>query len=144
MGKLLHENETFQIIGACFEVYNAMGAGFTESIYEECLALELSARNISFRQQPRLSLNYKDILLTHRFQPDFLCFDMILLEIKAASKLVDEHRSQILNYLHAVRLPVGLLVNFGASPKLEYERFCISAQLNPSLPSALSAGLDPL
>lgn len=123
---LIHEEDTYAILGACFEVYNEKGCGFTEEIYQECLELELELRGIPFVAQKELPLTYKGRRLKRKFKPDFLCYDRVLLEIKAVSKLVDEHRAQVLNYLNATAFPVGLLVNFGHFPKVEYERIVLT------------------
>ena len=117
------KNETYKIIGACFEVYNEKGCGFLEPVYHECLEIELKLQNIPFHTQEPLQLEYKGHVLSKTYQPDFICFGKVILEIKAVSSLTDEHRAQLLNYLNATQLPVGLLVNFGHYPKLEYERF---------------------
>ena len=123
---LIHEKDTYAILGACFEVYNEQGCGFTEEIYQECLEIELELRSIPFVGQQELPLTYKGRRLKRKFRTDFVCFDQVILEIKAVSKLVDEHRSQVLNYLHATTCPVGLLVNFGHFPKVEYERIVLT------------------
>src|SRR5258708_24926029 len=109
-------------MGACFEVHNIMGSGFVEPVYQECLALELGMRGIPFIEKNPLVIHYKDAELQQKYVPDFLCFDQIIIEIKAASEVCDEHRAQLHNYLHATGHKLGLLVNFGAHPKLEYER----------------------
>ena len=119
----LYKEESYQIIGACFEVYIEKGSGFLEPVYQECLALELSDREIPFDEQVRLQMRYKSHMLKQGYQPDFLCHEKIILEIKAVKKLTDEHRAQIINYLKATRMKLGLLVNFGHHPQLEYERF---------------------
>ncbi|MDM8005848.1 MAG: GxxExxY protein [Phycisphaerae bacterium] len=116
------KDETYRLIGACFEVYNEKGCGFTEPIYQECLEIELRMQRIPFDAQKELSLTYKGQPLTKSLVPDFFCFDQVIMEIKAVSTLTDEHRAQVLNYLSAANLEVGLLVNFGHFPKLEYER----------------------
>jgi GxxExxY protein len=116
------KDETYRIIGACFEVYNEKGCGFTEPIYQECLELEFSMQGIDFTPQRELKVGYKGHVLSKTFIPDFFCFDKVIVEIKSVSALADEHRAQVLNYLNATGLEVGLLVNFGHYPKLEYER----------------------
>jgi GxxExxY protein len=116
------KEETYRLIGACFEVYNEKGCGFTEPIYQECLEIELRIQDIPFESQRELSLTYKGHPLIKSLVPDFFCFDQVIMEIKAVSALTDEHRAQVLNYLSAADLEVGLLVNFGHYPKLEYER----------------------
>ena len=122
MSEIIHKEESYRIIGACFEVYNEKGCGFTEPIYQECLELELGMQTIPFLPQASLPLSYKGRPLQHRFQPDLVCFEHVILEIKAVSALADEHRSQVLNYLNATGHRLGLLVNFGAHGKLEWER----------------------
>lgn len=120
--ELISKEESFAIVGACFEVHNEMGCGFLESVYEECLAIEFGIREIANRQQATLSLSYKQRPLTKGFQPDFICFDSIVVEIKAAAALTDIHRAQVHNYLKASGLRLGLLVNFNSHPQLEWER----------------------
>lgn len=125
MTKLLHADETHALLGACFEVYKVKGCGFLEAVFQECLELELQDRSIPFKSHPPLVLEYKGRPLRQVYQPDFLCFDKVILEIKAVSKLADEHRAQVHNYLHATRLKVGLLVNFGHYPLVQYERIVV-------------------
>ena len=107
--ELIHEQETYRIRGACFEVYREKGCGFLEAVFQECLELEFGLQGISFISQPDLSLSYKGVPLRQRYKPDFVCFGKVLVELKAVSKLTDEHRAQVLNYLHATGLRVGLL-----------------------------------
>ncbi|MSU59298.1 MAG: GxxExxY protein [Pedosphaera sp.] len=123
--ELLYKDESYAIIGACFEVYKEKGNGFVEPVYQECLELELTAQKIPFTAQCALRLTYKGTELKQRYIPDFLCFDKIILEIKAVKQLTDEHRAQVLNYLKATGLRLGLLVNFGHYPKVEYERIIL-------------------
>ena len=126
---ILFKDESYQIIGACFEVYNEKGNGFLEAVYQECLGLELDAREVPFREKPRLRLEYKGRPLRQEYEPDFLCFGEILLEIKAVKTLLPEHRAQAVNYLKSTGKPLALLVNFGSFPKLQHERF-----LHPNMP----------
>ena len=125
MSKLVHEAETFDILGACFEVYREKGCGFLEAVFQECLSLEFGLRRIPACSQVTLPLAYKGRPLRMTYVADFVCFEKIVVELKAVSKLADEHRAQMQNYLHATRLRVGLLVNFGHFPKLEHERFIL-------------------
>jgi GxxExxY protein len=122
MSDIIYKEEAYKIIGACFEVYNEKGCGFVEPVYQECLEIELYLQAIAFKTHQPLPLSYKGRLLKQRYQPDFICFEKVVLEIKAVSSLVDEHRAQVLNYLNAAGLDLGLLVNFGHYPKLEWER----------------------
>ena len=119
---IVHKLESYEITGACFEVYKEKGSGFLESVYQECLEMEFADKKIPFKAQPSLALTYKGRPLKSKFMPDFICFDKIVVELKAVSGLIDEHRAQIQNYLRATKLKLGLLVNFGHYPKLEYER----------------------
>ena len=122
MPEFMFGRETHALLGACFEVYTEKGCGFLEAVFQECLELELSDRHIPFRAHPQISLEYKGRKLEQTYQPDFICYDRIILEIKAVSKLADEHRAQVHNYLKATGLRVGLLVNFGHYPLVEHER----------------------
>jgi GxxExxY protein len=125
MTKLIHADETHALLGACFEVYKEKGCGFLEAVFHECLELEFAERGVPFRAQAPLQLMYKGHPLRQTYQPDFLCFDKIILEIKAATKLTDEHRAQVHNYLRATGCRVGLLVNFGHYPLVEHERIVV-------------------
>ncbi|WP_269526086.1 GxxExxY protein [Coraliomargarita parva] len=121
--EILYKEESYQIIGACFEVYKEKRNGFLEAVYQECLAMELKDKAIPFEEKTRLSLFYKGRELTQKYEPDFFCYDQIILEIKAVKSITDEHRSQVINYLKSTNLKLGLLVNFGHHPKIQYERF---------------------
>jgi GxxExxY protein len=120
--EIVLKDEAYAIIGACFEVYNEKGCGFLEAVYQECLELELELRGIPFRSHDELLLTYKGRVLKKTYQPEFVCFDKIIVEIKAVSELNDEHRAQVHNYLKATGFRLGLLVNFGSSGELKYER----------------------
>ena len=122
MAEIVYREESYAIMGACFEVYKEMGSGFLEPVYQECLSVELGLRDIPFREQPELSLSYKGRALEKTYKPDFICHDKIILEIKAVKELADEHRAQVHNYLKATGHRLGLLVNFSHYPKLQYER----------------------
>ncbi|MDA1232486.1 MAG: GxxExxY protein [Planctomycetota bacterium] len=119
---LIYSDECYKIIGACFEVYNEKGCGFLESVYQECLEIEHEHQSIPFVPRQELRLYYRGKELKQKFVPDFICYEKIILEIKAVSRLTDEHRAQVINYLNATGYELGLLVNFGGHPKLEWER----------------------
>jgi GxxExxY protein len=119
---LLYSNETYLIQGAIFEVNKIVGCGFLESVYQECLEHELTLRDIPFISHPQLELTYKGKKLSQTFVPDIICFDKIVVELKAVKTLLPEHESQVLNYLKASELKIGLLVNFGSFPKTEVKR----------------------
>jgi GxxExxY protein len=119
---LIDEQETYAILGAAFEVYKDKGCGFLEAVYQECLELEFGFQGIPFRAQAELQLSYKGKVLKQTYFPDFICFERIIVEIKAVSKLAPDHRAQPHNYLKATGHHVGLLINFGHYPKVEHER----------------------
>jgi GxxExxY protein len=123
--ELMLKDECYQVMGACFEVYKDKGCGFLEAVYQECLELELNGRKVPFVAQPELILSYKGRSLRQTYKPDFVCFGLLVVELKAVSQLADEHRAQVINYLHATGLRVGLLVNFGHHPKVEWERIVL-------------------
>ncbi|MGC8641703.1 MAG: GxxExxY protein [Isosphaeraceae bacterium] len=125
MNGLLYENETYAIRGAIFEVYREMGSGFLEAVYQECVEKELKLRAIPFSAQPELKLSYKSESLEQTYKPELICFGLIIVELKAVKALAPEHKAQLLNYLKATGLKVGLLVNFGSYPKAEVERFVL-------------------
>jgi GxxExxY protein len=119
------EELTYNILGACFEVYKRMGCGFLEAVYQECLAIELSVREIPFEAQKELGLTYRGNVLQQKYVPDFVCYDRIILEIKACAHLTEEHYAQLINYLYGCGVRLGLLANFGHHPKLEYKRMVV-------------------
>ena len=119
MSELIYKDESYKIIGACFEVYKLKGIGYTEHVYQECLAYEIEIQGVPFVSQPELEIEYKGRILKQTFKPDFICFGKIVIELKALEKLVDPHSAQVLNYLNATGFDLGLLVNFGHFPRLE-------------------------
>ena len=125
MSNIVYKVESYEILGACFEVYKEKGSGFAEGVYQECLEIELADRSLPFRPQPELALAYKGRPLRCKFKPDFICHEKIVLEIKAVTALTDEHRAQVQNQLRATGMKLGLLVNFGHYPKWEYERIVL-------------------
>lgn len=119
---LLYKDESYVIQGAIFEVYREMGCGFLEAVYQECLEEEFKLQNIPFVAQRDLLIEYKGKKLRQTYKPDFICFDQIIVEIKALSVLAGEHEAQVLNYLKATGYRLGLLVNFGCHPKATVKR----------------------
>ena len=122
MTEIIYKRESCAIIGACFEVYNEKGCGFLEPVYQECLCIEFEYQRIPAIAHPLLTLSYRGRTLTQGYRADYACFEKIVVELKAVSVLTDEHRAQLLNYLNATGFELGLLVNFGHYPGLEYER----------------------
>lgn len=125
MNELIYPDECYKIIGACFEVYKDKGCGFLEAVFQECTELELGIQTIPFEAQKPLSLSYKGYSLKQHYLADLVCYGKIIVELKAVEQLVDEHRAQLLNYLNATGYRLGLLVNFGHHPKLEWERMVL-------------------
>jgi len=115
------EKYTYEIIGACMEVHKALGFGFLEAVYQEAIGLEFKARGILYEREKELVINYKGTILEKKYRVDFICFEKVILEIKALSQLTGEHEGQILNYLKVTGIKVGLLVNFGEQ-SLKYKR----------------------
>ncbi len=120
--EILHREESYQLQGAVFEVYREMGCGFLEAVYQECLERELARRRIPFAARQELKLYYKGEALRQTYVPDFICYDSIIVELKALAATTGAHRAQVLNYLKATGLRLGLLVNFGGHPKATVER----------------------
>jgi len=113
---------SYEIIGAAMEVHRQLGAGFLEAVYQEALALELTARNIPFKAEVSIVITYKRQPLKTYYRADFVCYESIIVELKALDRLGGVHESQIINYLKATGIKHGLLLNFGAA-SLEYKRF---------------------
>jgi GxxExxY protein len=125
MDNLLFRKEVYEIVGAAIEVHKELGHGFLEPVYQKALELELSMQKIAFESQKRLKIFYKGIDLEKDYVPDFICDDKIIVEIKALDRLTSKETSQLLNYLKATGLKVGVLINFGSKGKLEWERFVL-------------------
>ncbi len=125
MAEIIYKDESYKIMGACFEVYKEVGCGFLESVYQECLGIEFELQGILFRPQAKLKLSYKGRTLKKKCQPDFLVYDKIVVEIKALANLDNPHRAQVHNYLRVTGFKLGLLINFGHYPKVEYERIVL-------------------
>ena len=123
MSKLLCKDEAYAVVGASMEVYNELGAGFLEPVYQEALEIELAERGIPFEAQRELQIRYKRRLLKKTYQADVIAFRKVIVELKALDQLTSREESQVLNYLKATGLEVALLINFGAEGKLEWKRF---------------------
>jgi GxxExxY protein len=121
MTDLIYKEESFRIIGKCFEVHNNLGPGFLEIVYKDALEYEFKNADIPFEREVEYEVNYKDIILPHKFYADFVVFDKIILEVKGVSGLADEHIAQTINYLKVSGNKLGLLVNFGEL-KLNFRR----------------------
>ena len=115
-------NESYSITGAAMQVYNTLGAGFLEAVYQEALAIELTKRGIPYEREKDLKIYYDGLELKQTYRADFVCYDNIIVEIKAVASLNDSHRSQVFNYLKATGFKLGLLFFFFFCGGLEFER----------------------
>ncbi|MCL1910333.1 MAG: GxxExxY protein, partial [Kiritimatiellaeota bacterium] len=122
----IYSTECFAIRGALFEVHRNLGTGFTEDIYQSALEMELSERHIPFQAQKEFTVFYKGKPLNKTFRTDIVCYDKIILELKAVQKIAPEHEAQIINYLHVANYKLGFLVNFHEHPIIEPRQY-----LNP-------------
>lgn len=115
------KDETFKIIGACMEVHKRLGNGFLEGVYQEALEKEFELQNIPYEREKKISISYKNMVLDKHYFADFICYNQIIVELKALSSLTSDHEAQIINYLKATGYKIGLLVNFGER-SLKYKR----------------------
>lgn len=120
---LIFKDEVYAIVGCAMEVYNQLGNGFLESVYQEAMEIESRQRNIPFTAQKSIAIQYKEITLSKQFIADLIYFDSIIVELKAVDNLSGKEESQIINYLKATQMRVGILINFGSRGKLEWKRF---------------------
>lgn len=122
--KIIYKDESYKIINACMEVHKELGPGFLEPVYQEALGLEFDKQNIPFDKEKELTIKYKNVILSKKYYADFVCFNKIIIELKALSALTNDHKAQILNYLKATGLNLGILVNFGET-SLKYKRLVL-------------------
>jgi len=122
---IVYKEESYKIIGAAFKVYNTLGAGFLEAVYQEALEIEFQRQGLPYEREKELKIQYDGIELKQTYKADFVCFGKIIVELKAVNDLDDAHRSQVHNYLHATGYKLGLLLNFGNSDELEKERIVL-------------------
>lgn len=122
---IVYAQESYKIVGAAFEVYNKMGHGFLEAVYQECLELEFKKRGIPYEREKDIKIYYDGHELKQSYRADFVCYDKIIVELKAVSALDDAHHAQIYNYLHTTNMKLGILLNFGCSDSLEKDRIVL-------------------
>ena len=125
MDNLLYKDETYAIQGAIFEVYRTLGCGFLEAVYQKALEVELAQRNIPFVAQAEIEVEYKGVPLEQSYRADVVCYNKVIVELKAVQNLLPEHEAQLHNYLRASNMRIGLLVNFGHHPKVEIKRIVL-------------------
>ena len=122
----MFKEEGYQLMGAAFEVYNQLGYGMAEEVYQQSMEIELALRGIPFRAKEPLTVFYKGQALETRYKPDLFAFGGIVVELKAVADLISEHEAQLFNYLRIARQPVGYLINFGHKDELQWKRFILS------------------
>ena len=129
MSELLFRQESYGIIGAAIDVHKQLGCGFVEPVYQEAFAEELRLRNIPFEREKVFTVTYKGKVLPKEFRADFVCYNQIIVELKAVSEFAEEHYAQVYNYLKASGMQLGLLINFGKT-SLEYKRIPVAHKFN--------------
>jgi GxxExxY protein len=122
----MFKEEGYKLMGAAFEVYNQLGYGMAEEVYQQSLEIELALRKIPFLSKHQLTVFYKDRALEARYTPDLFVFGGIVVELKAVAELISDHEAQLFNYMRIARQPVGYLINFGRKGELEWKRFILS------------------
>ena len=122
----MYEEEGYQLMGAAFEVYNQLGYGLAEEVYQQCLEIELELRHVPFVTKRELELFYKGRVIDKRYVPDLFVANCLVVELKACKELIADHDAQLFNYMRIARQPVGYLINFGTKDKAEWRRFVLS------------------
>lgn len=122
----MFQDEGYKLMGAAFEVYNQLGYGMAEEIYQQSLEIELALRSIPFRAKEKLTVCYKGQMLATRYEPDLFVAGAIIVELKAVTELIAEHEAQLFNYMRIARQPVGYLLNVGRKSELQWKRFILS------------------
>ena len=126
MSEILYKEESYDVMGACFEVYREKGCGFVEPVYHECLEIEFELRGTPAVHHPALEISYKGRRLRRKYEADFVAHSKILLEVKAVKSLDDSHRTQLINYLKATDFKLGILVNYGRVGGLQWARIVLA------------------
>lgn len=122
---IIYKEESYKIVGAAFKVYNGLGPGFLEAVYQEALEIEFQRQGIPYEREKDIKIFYDGIELKQSYRADFVCYDKIIVELKAVSSLDDAHHAQVYNYLHATGFKLGILLNFGYSEGLEKDRIVL-------------------
>jgi GxxExxY protein len=125
MAEILMKDETYAVIGAAMEVYNVLGPGFLEAVYQEAVEIELASRGISFEAQKPLIIVYKGRPLQKQYVADLLCYRAMVVELKAMDQLTTREEAQLINYLKATGFRVGILANFGHPKNLDWKRMVL-------------------
>ena len=135
----IYKDEGYKLMGAAFEVYNELGFGLSEEIYQECMEIKLALRGILFQSKQELVCHYKGRQLKKCYFPDLFVFNCLVAELKSVSQLVPEHEAQLINYMRITRQPVGYLINFGHKDTLEWKRFILSEFISEKRLASISA-----
>jgi len=143
MAELLFKDEVYAIIGAAMEVYNQLGPGFGETIYQDAMEIEVEIRKIPNKPQQDIFVFYKGQKLKNFFKPDLICYEKIVVELKALDRLTSREEAQLLNYLKATGLPMGLLINFGTERDLEWKRMVLTPEKPTRTPRVLTPQRSP-
>lgn len=122
--EIIYKEESFRVIGICMEIHRILGKGFLEIVYKDALEYELNRLNIPFDREKKFLIKYKDIILRHKYNADFIVYGKIILEIKCCSSIIDEHIKQTLYYLSVSNLKLGIIINFGED-SLKYKRLVL-------------------
>ena len=128
------EKEGYELMGAAFEVYNLLGYGFLEEVYQQSLEIECERRGIPYHAQSELPLYYKDVRLPKRYVADLVAYDRMIIELKAVRELTADHMAQLVNYLKASGMSVGYLINFGRPDRLEWKRVIFTPEERKTSP----------
>ena len=128
MNDILFKDEAYKIIGACMEVHKELGHGFLEAVYQEALEREFSSQGILYEREKQLKINYKNTILNKTYFADFVCYNKILIELKAVKELKSDHEAQLFNYLKATGVQLGILINFGESSLKQKRIVCTSGK----------------
>ena len=126
MVNLIYKQECYAIIAACFDVHKELGVGFLEPVYQEALAREFALKCIPFEQEVSLNIKYKNFTINKKYIADFICYNKVIVELKALSNLGGEHEAQVINYLKATGFELGILINFGTK-RLSYKRLVLTS-----------------
>ncbi len=122
----LLKKEGYKLIGAAFEVYNEIGGGLLEEVYQQALEIELGLRNIEFDSKRQLNIYYKSRKLEKVYIPDLIVYNGIIVELKSVKEIFKEHEAQLMNYLRITKLNVGYIINFGNTEKLDWKRYILT------------------
>lgn len=122
---IIYKEESYKIVGAAFKVYNGLGPGFLEAVYQEALEIEFQRQGIPYEREKDIKIFYDGVELKQSYRADFVCYNKIIVELKAVSSLDDAHHAQVYNYLHATGFKLGILLNFGYSEGLEKDRIVL-------------------